>query len=38
MWSLGLSFRLHVVFLLKNVNDMFRDYLSAVFDFYEYDI
>ena len=36
MWSLALLFRLHLVFLLENVNDIFRDYLSAVFDFREY--
>ena len=36
MWLLVLSFRLHVVFLLENVNYTSRDYLSGVFDFHEY--
>ena len=35
MWSLALLFRLHVVFFLENVNDIFRDYLSDVLDFHE---
>ena len=37
MWSLALSIRLCVVFLLENVNYMFLDYLSDVFDFHEYE-
>ena len=38
MWSLALPFHLHVGFLLENVNDIFRDYLSALFDFHEYKL
>ena len=33
MWSLAVSFRLQVVFLLENV----IDYLSDVFHFHEYE-
>ena len=36
MWPFALSFHRHVVFLLENLNDLFRDYLSAVSDFHEY--
>ena len=38
MWSLVFSFLLHVIFLLENLDDMYRDYLSAVFDFPEYNL
>ena len=36
MWSLALSFCLYVAFLLENVNYIFLDCVSDVFDFHEY--